>query len=319
MGSSSLAIYVILILVGLGILAKGADIFTEGAKKVAKILGMSHASVGILIVSLSTTFPEVVVSLYAAATGQPGLAFGNAIGSIVANAAFVLAINGFISTTKVSKQVIYEDIPFLIFLTAISWGLSYSGDFTRIDGLIVFAIAMAYYVYRFRSSSNFNEEEAKNGKKKTILLLIFGAALVLIGAKLVKDYSYSLALSLGVPEVIIGITIVAIGTSIPELATNITTSLKKLGEIGLGNIIGANIIDVGIALGLSAVVSPIGLPMSPLDLKLTYPIALISFAILEIGLLLGKKLCKAISAPLISLYAIYLYLLISGFTLWRFG
>ncbi len=317
MGSSSLVICLILIIVGLGILAKGADIFTEGARRVAKILRMSHASVGILIVSISTTFPEIVVSLYAAATGQPGLAFGNAIGSVVANAAFVLAVNGFLSTTKVSKQVIYEDLPFLIGLTAVAWGLSFSGNFNRADGLIVFFIASAYYIYRFRKSSNYNGEEAKNGRKKTALMLLLGAALVLIGAKLVKDYSYLLALDLGVPEVIIGITIVAIGTSIPELATNITTSLKKIGEIGLGNIIGANIIDVGIALGLSAVISPVGLPMSPLDLKLTYPIAIISFAILEIGLLLGKKLSKAISVPLISLYVFYLYLLVSGVTLWR--
>lgn len=299
------------LVVSIVVLAKGSDMFTEGSKELAHILRITYTVVGILVVSISTTLPENTVSIYSAATGSPDVAFGNAIGSIIFNVGVALAINGIIRRGRVlDKHVYIEDVPVMITMTALAWIFSYvDGILSRAEGLVLLLTGIMYYVYRFRSSrGSMNKEgRAEEDVKRVIVILLLGLFMVIAGSVGLKESGVGLARAIGVPEVYISIIIIAVGTSIPELATSIASAVKGVGEISVGNVIGANIIDIAIALGLAAVICPI--PADTPSLRLTYPATLIIFIILELGLLLRKRVDRVLGTALIVAYAIYVYFL----------
>ena len=299
------------LVVSIVVLAKGSDMFTEGSKELAHILRITYTVVGILVVSISTTLPENTVSIYSAATSSPDVAFGNAIGSIIFNVGVALAINGIIRRGRVlDKHVYIEDVPVMITMTALAWIFSYvDGILSRAEGLVLLLTGIMYYVYRFRSSrGSMNKEgRAEEDVRRVIVILLLGLFMVIAGSVGLKESGVGLARAIGVPEVYISIIIIAVGTSIPELATSIASAVKGVGEISVGNVIGANIIDIAIALGLAAVICPI--PADAPSLRLTYPATLIIFIILELGLLLRKRVDRVLGTALIVAYAIYVYFL----------
>ncbi|MCD6502793.1 MAG: sodium:calcium antiporter [Euryarchaeota archaeon] len=309
--SMSIILFSITLVISILVLAKGSDMFTEGSKELAHILKITYTVVGILVVSISTTLPENTVSIYSAATGSPSVAFGNAIGSIIFNVGVALAVNGIIRKGNVlDKHVYFEDVPVMIVMTILAWIFSYlDGMLSRLEGLTLLLIGISYYVYRLRSSREVSNDanNEKHDIKKVIIMLLLGLLMVILGSVGLKESGVNLARAIGVPEVYISIIIIAVGTSIPELATSIASAIKGIGEISVGNVIGANIIDISIALGLAAVICPISADAP--SLELTYPATVIIFLILEIGLLLRKRVDRILGVALIIAYSIYVYLL----------
>ncbi|HEC96217.1 MAG TPA: sodium:calcium antiporter [Euryarchaeota archaeon] len=296
------------------ILAKGSDIFTDAAKELSHILGITYTVVGILIVSISTTLPENTVSIYSAATGAPQVAFGNGVGSIIFNVGVAVAIGSILKKgNKLDSHVYMEDIPVMMGLTLLAWVFSYiNSDISRLEGTILLILGIVYYVLRFRRSKSRENAKRSDNLPKMILLLLTGLLMVVLGSVGLKESGVRIAKELGVPEIYISIVLIAVGTSIPELATAVASALKGVGEISVGNVIGANIIDVSIAVGLAAVICPI--PIDPQSLSLTFPFTLAIFLIFEIGVLIRKRMDWTVGLPLLLVYYGYVYVLYLSYT-----
>lgn len=304
-----LLILSVALVISIIILAKGSDIFTEAAKELSHLLGITYTVVGILIVSISTTLPENTVSIYSAATGAPHVAFGNGIGSIIFNVGVAVAIGSLIRKGNMLDSHVYkEDIPMMILLTLLTWSFSYiNSDISRLEGAILFSLGLFYYVYRFRSSKGAERVEKGDNLPKILILLILGLLMVIGGSIGLKESGVRLAREIGVPEIYISIALIAVGTSIPELATAIASAIKGVGEISVGNVIGANIIDLSIAVGLAATICPI--PIDSQSLTLTFPFTIAIFVIFEIGILIRKRMDWTVGIPLLGVYYAYIYLL----------
>lgn len=268
----------LLLIVGLALLIKGADYFVEGASTIATLMKIPPLLIGLTIVAFGTSSPEAAVSIAAAIEGNAGVAVGNVVGSNIFNITFVIGVTAFIFPLQVESQTLKKEIPFtllssvalLVLMADIALEGLTGNAITRSDGLIFllfFAIFM-YYVVEMALNSKQNNVEvtqapAKGTWGKNILFTLAGLAAIIFGGDLVVDSATDIALSLGMSETLVGLTIVAVGTSLPELITSITAAVKKQSEIALGNIVGSNIFNILFVLGASSVISPL-----PVDSKL---------------------------------------------------
>lgn len=303
-------------LLGLGVLIKGADIFVAGSARLAKRLKISDFFIGITLVALGTSLPELIVSLFAGFSNSGQLVIGNIIGSNVANIALILGICGMIKTVRIQPDtLIKRDIPFIILSGIILFVLGFDQIFqnhnvtfnrlTMGDGIILLAFFVIFIFYIFgnlKSSQVMEAEMEKKEKtyaKESVLQLsikIIGGLLAVIGGgKLVVDNAIDLAGFLGVSQGIIGLTIVAIGTSLPEAVTTIVAVRKQKEEIAIGNIIGSNTMNVFFILGIVATFAPLELsPVMMIDMAVMIAISLLLFLIgyfrKEIGRFSGAAL-----------------------------
>ncbi|WP_019155498.1 calcium/sodium antiporter [Robertmurraya massiliosenegalensis] len=269
----------ILLIIGFALLIKGADFFVEGSSNIAALLKIPPIIIGLTIVSFGTSSPEAAVSITAAMNGNAGVTLGNVIGSNIFNITFVIGVTAFLNPLKVENATIRKEIPFtllasvalLILISDISLQFVGANSVTRGDGFILllfFAIFM-YYIFELALNSRDKELVVEEpGKKKgswgkNILFTIGGLAGIIWGGDLVVDNATTIAYSLGMSETLVGLTIVAVGTSLPELITSVTAAYKKLSEIALGNIVGSNIFNILFVLGSSSAISPL-----PVDGKL---------------------------------------------------
>lgn len=261
-----------LLILGLLLLVKGADWLVDGASVLAKKYKVSDLAIGLTIVAFGTSAPELVVNSVASSGGYPDIVFGNVIGSNNFNLFIILGIAGLITPLSIQSSSVWKEIPFS-FLAAITLLLMVNNYFvggqpnlSMIEGfvLLLFFGAFLYYVFtQLKSEANSNETETKVYSNLKIWLLIFGGlAGLVLGGKFVVDNAVAIAQSLGVSEKIIGLTIVAAGTSLPELATSVTASLKKNNDIAIGNIIGSNIFNIFLILGVSAIIKPLDFQLS---------------------------------------------------------
>ncbi|WP_422122365.1 calcium/sodium antiporter [Planococcus sp. X10-3] len=262
----------LLLLVGFALLIKGADFFVEGASKIAQSLRVSPLLIGLTIVAFGTSAPEASVSFIAAFEGNSAVAIGNVVGSNIFNITFILGVTALVFPLLVQSETIRKEIPFallgavalLVLISDIQLGSSGSNLITRTEGimLLLFFAVFLYYIFEVARKDRLNTEaapnDAANGSKlKNSLLTIGGLAGIVFGGSLVVENSIQIALSLGMSETLVGLTIVAVGTSLPELVTSITAALKKQVEIALGNIIGSNIFNIFFILGTSAAIHPL--------------------------------------------------------------
>ncbi|MEK4149827.1 MULTISPECIES: calcium/sodium antiporter [Robertmurraya] len=268
----------ILLIIGFVLLIKGADFFVEGSSNIAALLKIAPMIIGLTIVSFGTSSPEAAVSITAALNGNAGVTLGNVVGSNIFNITLVIGISAFLNPLKVESDTIRKEIPFtllasvalFIMISDISLQFFDANSLTRGDGLILllfFAIFM-YYVIEIALNSREQGLHEESNKKtgswgKNIVFTIGGLAGIILGGNIVVDSSTTIAYSLGMSETLVGLTIVAIGTSLPELITSVTASYKKLSEIALGNIVGSNIFNILFVLGASSAISPL-----PVDGKL---------------------------------------------------
>jgi len=310
-----------LILLGIGflLLIKGADYLIEGAVAIAKRFGISELFIGLTIVAFGTSAPELAVSFQAALKGS-GIAIGNVLGSNIANVALILGAAALISPLKVSNSTMYYEIPFIIIISAASGAMFFGRDFTlgRSDGIVLLAFFVIFMMYIFamaRQDRAISQTVRIQEKKDTIsfgrdikwawIATIGGLVAVIIGGDLVVDAGSHVARSFGVSDMLIGVTIVAIGTSLPELVTSLAAGRKGRNDLALGNVIGSNIFNTLFILGISALASPLKADR-PFRLDIAFNVG-ISIA-LPLLIMRKKVLSRFSGLLLIALYAGYLVL-----------
>lgn len=262
-----MGIQILLILVGFIMLIKGADILVDGSSAIAKKMRISEIIIGLTIVSIGTSMPELFVSTTSAIQGASDISIGNIIGSNICNLLFILGLSAVIQPVKFQKQTKWIENPMSIILTLIFFTIcNINQDVSRIEGIILIVLFVAFLIYTIamgKKSQNevileLSLEEAKKVSViKNVMLIILGIVALKIGGDLVVDNAKIVATALNVSEKIIGLTIVAIGTSLPELVTSVTAAIKGESDIAIGNIIGSNIFNMLLIIGVSAIIHPI--------------------------------------------------------------
>ncbi|MDR7017749.1 calcium/sodium antiporter [Acinetobacter sp. 3657] len=263
------------VLFGLILLVLSADKFVDGASATARYLGMPPLLVGMVIVGFGTSAPEIVVSIMAAIDGNPGIALGNAYGSNIANIALILGITALIHPIMVHSAVVRKELPILLLVTAICILQIFDGVLSRIDGILMLFMLLLYMGwtiwYGMRNQSDILSHEFDLELKKhetplktSILQLIFGLIVLVISSRLLVWGAVEIAQAFGVSELVIGLTVVAIGTSLPELASSIAAARKGELDIAIGNIIGSNMFNTLAVVGLAGVIHPTIVPQEVL-------------------------------------------------------
>ncbi|MBO7544622.1 MAG: calcium/sodium antiporter [Bacteroidales bacterium] len=263
---------ILLLLLGLVLVVVGSDILVDGSSSIARRLGVSEFVIGLTIVGMGTSAPEMVVSFIGAIKGSADIAVGNVIGSNIFNTLLILGVTSLILPIAISPTNRKRDIPINIAATLllVIFGLAGGNILSRIDGAILLVLFIAYIVFSFLKDDKTIESEGSVKSRSiflSILLIIGGIAGLIIGGRLFVNYATSIAQRAGVSDKFIAITILAGGTSLPELATCIVAAFKKKGQLALGNIIGSNIFNILLILGGSALITPLSFTgMNPLDL-----------------------------------------------------
>ncbi|MCI7638780.1 MAG: calcium/sodium antiporter [Clostridiales bacterium] len=310
---------VLLFAVGLLLLIKGGDWFVDGATGLARRFHLPDIIVGATVVSIGTTLPEVMVSATGAMLGQGAMAYGNAIGSIICNTALIAAISVTFNPGPVNVKTMKMPVIFFFSSAALYCLAAYLlGEFPRWMGFVMLAIFIVYLVLNVRQGLKHPEgveEEEADAKPRTLvmelLLLIVGAALIAVGADLLVEHGTIIAQFLGVPETVIALTFVALGTSLPELVTTITSLKKGHASLGIGNVIGANVFNLVLVSGISVALAPFEVPVGKLlmghnaSLVLDIPIMLGVMLLLTVPALTRKKLDRWQGILLLCIYAAF--------------
>lgn len=317
----------LLFAIGLVLLIKGGDWFVDSATVIAKKFHVPEIIIGATVVSIGTTLPEVMVSATAALNNNNGaIAYGNAIGSIVCNTSLIAALTIAIRPAPVNRKAITMPVLFFFISAAIYLVAAYLfGSFDRWLGIVMLVVFTVYMVLTirqgFKNPVNVpdHEEETAEGKKEdplwvSIIVLVASAAIIAVGADMLESSSVSLATMAGIPTEVVGVTIVALCTSLPELVTAITALAKGHGALSLGNIIGANIFNLVLVSGVAVTLSPFQVPMGSeilgmnTSLVMELPLMVGVMALMTLPALLKKKLFRWQGIALLSIYAIFVTL-----------
>ncbi len=262
----------LLLLIGFALLIKGADYFVDGSSKIAQTLRVSPMLIGLTIVSFGTSAPEASVSFIAAFEGNSNVAIGNAVGSNIFNATFILGVTAIVFPLAVKSDTIRKEIPFallaavalLLLISDIQLQHSEINLITRTEGILLLLFFAVFLYYVFEMARNNRDQVDDNPSvtlntswTKNLVFSIGGLVGIVFGGSLVVENSIQIALSLGMSETLVGLTIVAVGTSLPELVTSVTAAFKKQTEIAIGNIVGSNIFNIFFILGASATIHPL--------------------------------------------------------------
>ena len=311
---------VLLFAVGLVLLIKGGDWFVDGATGIARRFNLPDIIVGATVVSIGTTLPEVMVSVTGAMQGQGAMAYGNAIGSIICNTSLIAAISVACNPGPVNVKTMKMPVIFFFSSAALYCMAAYVlGEFPQWLGFVLLAIFVVYMLITVRQGlknpSEAHEDEEEGGKPKQLwqelLLLVGGAAVIAVGADLLVDNGTFIAQELGVPETVIALTFVALGTSLPELVTTITSLRKGHASLGIGNVIGANIFNLVLVSGASVALAPFKVPVGKLlmgqnaSLVLDIPVMLGVMLLLTVPALTTKKLHRWQGVALLCIYAAF--------------
>ena len=313
---------VILFIIGLLCLIKGGDWFVDGASALARRFHLPELLIGATVVSIGTNLPEVMVSTMSAVSGHGEIAYGNAIGSVICNAALIAAITIAVRPGKVDRKTLGMPVAFFFAAAAIYCVAAYGfGKFTRPMGLIMLALFVAYMVANVLQMKNAPagaeaEAEAEAAEEemtltKTLVLLVAGAVLIAVGADLLVDNGTLIAQALGVPESVIALTFVALGTSLPELVTAITSLAKGHGALSLGNVIGANVFNLVLVSGVSVTLAPFSIPQNSTiagmnaSLVMDIPVMFAVMLLLTLPALIKGKLSRPQGIALLCIYAAF--------------
>jgi len=274
----------LLFVAGLAVLLAGAEALVRGAARLATALGVSALGVGLTVVAFGTSAPELAVSVQAAFLGRNGgadIALGNVVGSNIFNVLFILGLSALVAPLAVSRPLVTRDVPILIAVSVLVALLGLDGRLDRLDGLLLFAGILVYTLYLIVEGRRARAGTAttRSGRWEIdgqavwpLLQVIVGLVMLVLGARWLLEGAVGLARAWGVSELVIGLTLVAAGTSLPELATSVVASLKGQRDIAIGNIVGSNIFNILSVLGLSAIVAPDGLPVAAAALDFDIPV-----------------------------------------------
>ena len=313
---------VLLFLVGFALLIKGGDWFVDGAVGIAHRFHLPELLIGATVVSIGTTLPEVMVSAQAAAEGNAGISYGNAIGSIICNTSLIAALTVAIRPGKVDPKSFRLPTAFFfaaaLSYAAVAWTL---GKFERWMGIVYLCVFVGYMILSTvqmkkhpELADDVEEETAETAEKplwKELLLLVVGAAAIALGARFLVDNGTLIAAALGVPDSVIGLTMVALGTSLPELITAITSLIKGHGALSLGNVIGANLFNIILVSGMAITISPFAVPAEKTiaglnsSLIVDLPVMLFVMALLCLPTLKSGRLRRYQGVVLLAIYAAF--------------
>lgn len=311
---------------GLIFLIIGAEALVRGASSLAVVLGISPLIIGLTVVAFGTSSPELAVSIKAALTGQSSIALGNVIGSNIFNVLFIIGISALVMPLVVSQQLLRLDVPLMIVLSLVVLIFSLDENISRADGLVLVSGLIIYIWFLFYQCRKENIEENKNDSKaintekivnnnwlRNIALVIFGLAMLVLGSRWLVDSAVFIAHYLGVSELVIGLTIVAIGTSLPELVTSVIAAMRGERDIAVGNIIGSNIFNIMGVLGFASIVAPQGINILPAVIGFDIPVMIaVAFICLPM-FFTGSVISRAEGALLLGYYIAYtLYLFLAA-------
>lgn len=313
-------VIILLFLLGLVLIIKGGDYFVDAASWIAEVSGVPKFLIGATIVSLGTTMPELLVSLMASASGAIGIAVGNAVGSVTANVGLIMGI----SVVCIAAVINRKEMAFKFIMMAAAIGLllafSLGGSLSIAGSIVLLAMFLAYMVESVVGARKAMKTDTGDPKpasdRRTVIVNIVkffaGVAGIVIGARLMVDYGTALARLFGVPESIIGATLVAVGTSLPELVTTITAIVKKQSSLSIGNIVGANIIDLTLILPLCSVISGKALPILRQNILLDMPFCLALILVAILPPLITGRFHKFQGVAMLAVYAVYVTMLCTG-------
>lgn len=319
-----MVIQILLLVLGFALLVKGADWFVDGAAGIATKFGIPQLVIGLTIVAMGTSAPEAAVSITAAFAGNAEITIGNIVGSNVLNILIILGITALVNPVAVQKSSLVFDIPVVLFATAILFGLGYDGNISRLDGIIMLVVFVAYLVFLFwdakrpkkLESAEVKKEEAENeetkneGKNlsllKALIFTVIGLVLIVAGSNFVVKSATFIATALGLSQRFIGLTIVALGTSLPELFTSVTAAMKKNSDIAVGNIVGSNIFNILFIVGLSGLIIPV--PFAP-AFRFDTLVSGVAAILLLLCSLPKKRLSRIAGIFFLICYAVYFYMI----------
>ncbi|CAN5691051.1 calcium/sodium antiporter [soil metagenome] len=297
----------ILIAAGFAALLVGGELLVRGSSRLAVLFGVSPLIVGLTVVSFGTSAPELAVSLQAAFAGAPGLTVGNVIGSNIYNVLLVLGLSALFAPLLVKQQLIRLDVPLMIGASLVFWAAALDGNLSFIDGALMFGLLLVYLVFVLRVSRRekaeiiaeyegeygFHPSRVSGVRLRSAGLVLGGALLLVLGAGWLVEGAVGLARGLGVSDLLIGLTVVAVGTSLPELVTSVVAALRGERDIAVGNVVGSNIFNILSVLGLTAIIAPAGVPVAAealaIDIPFMVAVAVACLPLFVTGRIVGRR------------------------------
>lgn len=296
----------VLLVAGFVMLIKGADIFVEGAAGIAAKFGIPQLVIGLTIVAMGTSAPEAAVSIAAACKGNADITIGNVVGSNIMNILVILGVTAVIVAVAVQTSTVRYEIPFVILVSVVLLFMgALDGKIGRIDGVILWLLFLVYLIYLFVMTKHRKEEEEAQTDApvwKMMLFVVLGAALIVIGADVSVDAATEIARVIGLSERFIGLTIVALGTSLPELCTSVVAARKGKADLAIGNIVGSNIFNILFVVGTTALIVPV--PFNP-AFVIDSAVAIGAAVLLWICVVKNKKLVRSAGIVMLAGYAAY--------------
>jgi cation:H+ antiporter len=297
----------------------GAESLVRGASRLAAAVGISPLVIGLTVVAFGTSAPEMAVTTISGLAGQTSIALGNVIGSNIFNVFLILGVSALVAPLMVSVQLIRLDVPLMIGASLLVYLFALNGVIGRLEGIVLLACIMAYTGFLIRQSRRENktvqaEYEQKYGSKeprsanvllKETGLLLVGLILLVLGSKWLVAGAVLIAQKLGVSELVIGLTIVAVGTSLPELATSVVATIRGERDIAVGNVVGSCLFNLLAVMGLAGVVSPSGIPVSPQTLHVDLPVMIFTAVVCLPVFFTGRRISRGEGALFLCGYIIY--------------
>ncbi|MCA1783173.1 MAG: calcium/sodium antiporter [Intrasporangiaceae bacterium] len=278
-----------LVVIGLVLLVGGGEGLVRGASAIARRLGLSPLVVGLTIVSVATSSPELAVSVIATLNGQPELAVGNVVGSNIANVLLILGLSALVLPLIARRRLVKLDVPYMVALSVLLLVLALDGGISRWEGLLLIGLFVGHMVFsvvtgRKEEPDAGTEDDPLPGMGRAVLFVAVGVGLLVLGSQLLVRGASSIASALGLSDLVIGLTVVAIGTSLPELAASIIAVRKGERDLAIGNVVGSNIANIGLVLGVPSILGSAGLPIPSAAIAFDIPLMIAtSFALLPIA------------------------------------
>ena len=308
---------VLMFVLGLVVLVVGADVMVRGASRLAVSFGVSPLVVGLTVVAFGTSAPEMAVSVGSALAGTPDLAIGNVVGSNIANVLLILGISALITPLLVDEQIIRQEIPIMIGASALLVVMALDGNIGLLESIVLFALVITYTVFlviQSRRASKAVQDEFETGIPTStwdshwavqIGLIAAGLAMLVVGADWLVDAAVAFARAFGVSDLVIGLTVVAVGTSMPEIATSIVAAMRGQRDIAVGNVVGSNVFNILAVLGAAGIASGAGLPVSEAARNFDLWVMLaVAFACLPI-MITGREIARWEGVVFLAYYAAY--------------
>ena len=263
---------------GMVLLVVGAEIMVRGAEKLASQFGISPLVIGLTVVAFGTSAPELAIGIKSALLGQSDIALGNVVGSNILNILLILGLSALITPLVVGSQIVRRDVPILLFASLVLFGMAFDGRIAIIEGAILFAGSIVYTVYAIMSARRESKDEAMEEVDQhpmmSIVLVVVGLAMLVFGADLMVDSAVEIARWLGVSELLIGLTIVSIGTSLPEIATSVVAAMRGMRDLAVGNVVGSCLFNILAVTGGTTIFGDNGLSVDPALINFDLPVML---------------------------------------------